>query len=55
MIGRLAERIAVTDDARGSKLETSGMDPVDIDQANMLIRITLANLGPRDRLEAVGR
>ncbi len=32
--------------ARGTKVESSRMDPINLDQAHMLIRIPLADLGP---------
>jgi hypothetical protein len=50
LIERLAACLAMTDDSSGAKLKTMGMDPVDLGQAHVLIRVPVADLGPRERL-----
>lgn len=53
LVERLARCLAMTYDARGAKLEAMRMDSIHLDQANPLVGIPLADLGPghglRDR------
>jgi hypothetical protein len=54
----LAPRLAMADDARSTKIETSWMDSIDLNQAHLLVGVPLADLGPgqwiRDRCDLLG-
>jgi hypothetical protein len=55
LLDRHAQRLAVADDARGTKLEAVRMDEIHLDQAHPLVGISRADLGPRERLGDLGR
>jgi len=46
LIEGLAARLAVTSNARGTKVEASGMELIDLDQTYLLVGIPLADLDP---------
>jgi hypothetical protein len=55
LLDRRAPRLAVADDARGTKFEAGRMDAIHLDQTHPFVGVSRADLGPRQWLGERGR